>query len=109
MAQHTNLQRTAITVCEHGAMCIDDRPGHAMSLVRLRLAAATPSGWSDAVVRSAEPDGTVELELWESGETVHLWQHTDISALLTPGLPVALHGPYSVLASGLHRFNVAVR
>ncbi|THG28670.1 hypothetical protein [Naasia lichenicola] len=108
MAQHTNLQHTAITVCEHGAMCIDDRPGHAMSLVRLRLAAATPSSWSDAVVRSVSTDGSVELELWESGETVRVWQHTDISALVGPGLPVALHRTYSVLASGLHRFNVAI-
>jgi len=109
MAQHTHLRPAAITVCEHGAMCIDDRPGHAMSLIRLRLAAATPSGWSDAVVRTIGADGTVELELWESGDVVRVWQHTDLSGLIAPGHPVALHGPYSVLAAGVHRFNVAFR
>jgi hypothetical protein len=109
MAQRTDLQRTAITVCEHGAMCLDDRPGHAMSMVRLRLAAATPSGWSDAVVRSVGADGTVELELWESGETARVWQHTDLVGLIAPGHPVAWHDAYSVLAAGIHRFNVAAR
>src|SRR5438105_2951333 len=34
----------AATACERGEMCVDDRPGHAVTLMRLRLAHLDPAG-----------------------------------------------------------------
>jgi hypothetical protein len=99
----------AATACERGEMCVDDRPGHAVTLMRLRLAHLDADGWSDAVVVSAGHDGTVELRRWSGAGTVRVWHHVDRSDLLTPGSPVSLHARYGLLAVGGDRLNVAAR
>ncbi len=105
MDQHL-LNLTHSTSCEHGEMCLDDRPGHAMSLIRLRLAATDQQGWVDATVDAADEDGWVTLRPWNGGAPVRVWQHRSLTGLVAPGHPVALHTTYSVLAVGGQRFNV---
>lgn len=100
-------QQNVIATCEHGVLCVDDRPGHAMTLIRLRLATATPRGWADAVCTEVGAGGWVQLRLWETGEERWIWHHTSLELSLTVGDPVALHPAYSVLAVGRDRFNVA--
>lgn len=99
---------TVHTVCEHGAMCLDDHAGHALTPMRLRLATATPSGWRDAVVTAVEPAGRITLALWRGG-TAELWQHADLQGALVPGDVVAVHRTYGVLAAGTARWSVAIR
>ncbi|MFD1713986.1 hypothetical protein ACFSBZ_05830 [Amnibacterium flavum] len=105
MTQHST-PRTLSTTCEHGGMCVDDRPGHALTLIRLRLALATPSRWVDAIVRSSGDDGWIELVEWQTGDVRRLWHHGP-AALVGVGTPVAVHADYSVLASGSRRISVA--
>jgi len=99
----------AATACERGEMCVDDRPGHAVTLMRLRLAHLDPDGWRDAVVIASGHDGSVELRPWAGGETVRVWHHVDRSDILTPGSPVSVHERYGLLAVGGDRLNVAPR
>jgi hypothetical protein len=99
----------AATACERGEMCVDDRPGHAVTMMRLRLAHLDPDGWSDAVVVGTDDDGTVELRQWAAGGTVRVWHHIDRSDLLTPGSPVSVHQRYGLLAVGGDRLSVASR
>jgi hypothetical protein len=100
-------QENVIAKCDHGVLCIDDRPGHAMTLLRLRLATATPRGWADAMCVEAGDGGWVQLRLWETGEERWVWHHTALGYSLHAGDPVALHEAYSVLAVGSDRINVA--
>jgi hypothetical protein len=104
---HTHQQETGLMMCDHGVLCVDDRPGHAMTLLRLRLATATPRGWVDAVCVESHDDGEVRLRLWETGEERRIWHHTGLAYSLHAGDPVALHEAYSVLAVGTDRINVA--
>lgn len=108
MSQRTHQQQ-ALEACEQGAMCIDDRPGHAVTLLRLRLAHLHPEGWVDAVVVDTAPDGTVRLRRWADGAVVEFWHHVDRRDLLVPGSLVSVHERYGVLAAGEHRLNVAAR
>jgi hypothetical protein len=98
--------RSHLTSCEHGSMCVDDRPGHAMSLIRLRLAACDQRGWLDATVDAAGEDGWVTLRPFHGGEPVRVWQHLSLAGVVAPGHPVALNTAYSVLAVGTQRYNV---
>ncbi len=100
-------QQNVIGTCDHGMLCVDDRPGHAMTLLRLRLSASTPRGWVDAVCVEAGEGGWVQLRLWESGEERWVWHHASLTGSLQTGDPVALHEAYSVLAVGADRLNVA--
>jgi hypothetical protein len=106
---HHAAQQQALAACEQGAMCIDDRPGHAVTLMRLRLAHLHPEGWVDAVVTDVEHDGTVVLRRWTDGAEVRVWHHTNRRDLLVPGSVVSVHERYGVLAAGEHRLNVAAR
>ena len=99
--------QNVIGTCAHGMLCVDDRPGHAMTLLRLRLSATTPRGWADAVVAEAGEGGWVRLRLGEDGEERWIWHHVSLTASLHAGDPVALHEAYSVLAVGTDRYNVA--
>jgi hypothetical protein len=108
MTQHA-AQQQALAACEQGAMCIDDRPGHAVTLMRLRLAHLHPEGWVDAVVTDVERDGTVVLQRWADGTTIRVWHHTNRRDLLVAGSVVSVHERYGVLAAGEHRLNVAAR
>lgn len=106
---HHAAQQQALAACEQGAMCIDDRPGHAVTLMHLRLAHLHPEGWVDAVVAGTADDGSVELRRWSDGAAVRVWHHVDRRDLLVPGSVVSVHGRYGVLAAGEHRLNVALR
>ena len=108
MSNRTHAQQ-ALEACEHGAMCIDDRPGHAVTLMHLRLAHLDRDGWVDAVVAAAEPDGTIELHRWNDGAALRFWHHTNRRDLLVPGSVVSVQERYGVLAAGQHRLNVAQR
>ena len=108
MTHHTTQQQ-ALAACEQGAMCIDDRPGHAVTLMRLRLAHLRPEEWVDAIVAGTDSDGTVELHRWSDGAVVRVWHHVDRRDLLVPGSVVSVHERYGVLAAGEHRLNVASR
>jgi hypothetical protein len=107
MTQGTPGTRTVHTVCEHGVMCIDDRPGHAVTLLRMRLAHLAARGWTDARVVGVA-DGVVELERWSDGAPVRVWNHSDLTAALPAGSVVALHESYGVLAAGGDRYNIAI-
>ena len=106
---HRSRPLHAATACERGEMCIEDRPGHAVTLMRLRLAHLDPDGWTDAVVVAADQDGTVDLRSWAGGAPLRVWHHVDRSDILTPGSPVSVHERYGLLAVGGDRLNVAGR
>src|SRR5689334_13282433 len=108
MSHRTHPQQ-AVEACEQGAMCIDDRPGHAVTLLHLRLAHLHPEGWSDAVVERSGHDGAIELRRWSDGSALRLWHHVDRRDLLVPGSLVSVHERYGVLAAGEHRLNIAAR
>jgi hypothetical protein len=98
---------TAQTVCEHGVMCVDDRAGHAVTLLRARLAHLAPQGWVDALVLDARADGVVELERWSDGEVQRIWHHVALTEALPAGSIVAIHATFGLLAAGDRRYNVA--
>lgn len=106
---HRSRPLHATTACERGEMCVEDRPGHAVTLMRLRLAHLDPDGWTDAIVVAADPDGGVDLRSWAGGAPLRVWHHVDRSDLLTPGSPVSVHQRYGLLAVGGDRLNVAAR
>jgi hypothetical protein len=108
MSLRTPRPHTVHTVCEHGVMCVDDRAGHAITLLRARLAHLASTAWEDARVLGVDADGFLELERWSDGTAVRVWHHTDLSVALPAGSVVALHGQYGVLAAGDDRYNVAI-
>ncbi|MGA0566195.1 hypothetical protein ACO2Q7_02575 [Rathayibacter sp. KR2-224] len=105
MAHLPELGNTALCSCESGAMCVDIRPGHGLHALQLRLAAATPSQWRDALVVRVREDGWVDAMTLEGAE-VTLWNHGDLAHVVKPGEPVAVHSVYNVLSAGSRRFNV---
>ena len=107
MGLRTPRPHTVHTVCEHGAMCVDDRAGHAVTLLRARLAHLAPLGWVDARVLGTRPDGVVELERWSDGAGLRSWHHVDLTEALPAGSIVAVHATCGLLAVGDHRYNVA--
>lgn len=103
MSGHASLQHTAQCALEQAEMCPDTRPGHSAHRIQLRLAAATPSLWQDALVASAAGDGWAVLALLDGGEA-RVWNHSPRA--LTVGEPVALHPLYHVVLAGSTAFNV---
>ncbi|GAB3618432.1 hypothetical protein GCM10027416_29890 [Okibacterium endophyticum] len=95
-----NTMECTHSICEHGA------PGHALRPLQARIAAATPSKWSDAIVRSVTTGGWIAIDRIDSADTVWLWHHSDLSDRLRAGDPVALHGLYGTLAFGGQLVNV---
>lgn len=106
MSVSTRLQQSVATVCEQGMMCVHDRSGHQLGAVQLRLALATPRGWDDALVESADATGWVTLRTLDD-DTVRVWNHADLSQTLRAGTPVAVHARYDVLVAGDLRLNIA--
>lgn len=80
--------------------------GHSVSAITERVAAATPSKWSDAIVVTAYPGGWVELALLADDSTTVVWNHADLTASLTPGTPVSLHSVYNLLSDGTTKHSV---
>lgn len=96
--------------CAHapGMPCAVAAPGHTISFLQERVAAATPSQWRDAIVEHVGDDGWVALRTLEENAQVWAWHHQDLAHLVSPGDPVAVHGVYHVLAHGTARLNVLV-
>ena len=101
------VQERAACMCDHGDVCSSFAPGHALHLIQSRLASATPSDWSDAIVESADAaTGVIVVRTLSDAAPVALWSAAGAAADLAPGAPVALHERYHVLAVGRERFNV---
>jgi hypothetical protein len=94
-------------MCSTGGRCSSVAPGHALHLIQARLAAATPAGWTDALVASADPASGDLVVRTLDGETHPLWNASGAALEATVGSPVALHTTYGVLAVGRTQFNVA--
>ncbi len=102
------VRERAACMCDHGGACSSFAPGHALHLIQSRLASATPSDWTDAIVESADAaSGTIVVRDLTTAEAIALWNSAGAAHVLTPGTPVAVHGRYHVLAVGRERFNVA--
>jgi hypothetical protein len=87
-------------------MCTQQKPGHAVSFLQLRLAEATRSRWIDAVVTASRSDGSIRIAPLDGTAEVELWHHDDLTPHLGVGAPVAMNPLYDVLAAGLLRFSV---
>src|SRR5262249_31784590 len=103
------LQLTAECAFEQAEMCADNRPGHSVHLLQLRVASATRTKWTDAIVLDVHPDGWLALSpVDEGGERLRVWNHADLSRVVHVGDPVAVHTLYNVLAVGRQRFSVVI-
>ncbi|MDT0158277.1 hypothetical protein Q9R19_11625 [Microbacterium sp. ARD32] len=102
------VRERAACMCGHGYACSSFAPGHALHLIQARLASATPRGWVDALVDSADA-GTGELTLRTlDGEIITVWNAGGAALEAAAGSPVALHRDYAVLAIGTTQYNVAL-
>jgi hypothetical protein len=94
-------------MCDHGDVCSSFAPGHALHLIQSRLASATPSDWSDAIVEHADAEtGVIVVRSLSEGTPIAVWSAAGAAESVAPGSPVALHGRYNVLAVGRERFNI---
>jgi len=94
-------------MCSDGGRCSSFAPGHALHLIQARIASATPAGWIDALVESAdEVSGDLVVRTLD-GEVHALWNGAGAALEAAAGTPVALHASYGVLAVGSTQFNVA--
>ncbi|CAN5521019.1 hypothetical protein BH10ACT4_BH10ACT4_06260 [soil metagenome] len=94
----------------HGESCTSAAAGHAVSAIRERVTAATPSKWRDGIVVGApESDGAggswIGIDLLDTVDTTWVWNHGDLGAVPI-GEPVALHELYDTLAIGATRLSV---
>jgi hypothetical protein len=83
-------------MCAEGR-CTSGRAGHAVLPIQERVAAASPSGWRDAIVDRIDPRGWVELVLLESERRLWVWNHG--SGAIGRGTPVALHRAAGVVSA----------
>jgi hypothetical protein len=79
--------------------------GYALHPIARQAAIATPSYWADVFVVSVGEDGWIELADLD-GAALHCWHHDDLTAVLAPGAPVAVHTLYGVLSTGDELLNV---
>jgi hypothetical protein len=97
-------------MCDRGGACSSFSPGHAIHLIQSRLASATPSDWTDAVVEHADTaSGVILVRTISDDLPVALWNGAGAARLLDAGTPVAVHERYHVLAVGREHFNVLRR
>ncbi|WP_460773380.1 hypothetical protein [Microbacterium sp. GXF7504] len=101
------VRSAAECMCHDGGRCTSYDPGHALHLIQARLAAATPSEWTDGIVVATDPErGTVTVRGWDDAvETVYA-NSAGAADAASVGTPVAVHARYRVLAVGRSRFNV---
>jgi len=94
-------------MCDHGDVCSSFAPGHALHLIQARLASATPSDWSDAIVEQTDAEtGVIVVRSLSEGAPIAVWSAAGAAERVAPGAPVALHARYNVLAVGPERFNI---
>lgn len=104
------VRERAECMCDRGEPCSTYAPGHALHLIQSRLAAATPSEWTDAIVEHADArSGVILARSLGDGTTVALWNASGAAGALTSGTPVSVHERYHVLAAGRARYNVVRR
>ncbi|QKJ19686.1 hypothetical protein [Microbacterium hominis] len=109
--QHTirpfEVRERAACMCDHGDTCSSFAPGHALHLIQLRLAAANPRDWADALVETVDAGtGVIVVRRLTDGAAISLWSRGGAVANVAAGAPVALHERYHVLAVGRERYNV---
>lgn len=95
----------------HGGSCTSAAVGHAVSAIRERVTAATPSKWRDGIIMHVTDAGGiggswVGIDLLETTDTAWIWNHADLGAVVSIGEPVALHELYNTLAIGATRLCV---
>ncbi|WP_375384577.1 hypothetical protein [uncultured Microbacterium sp.] len=100
------VRERAACMCIHGGSCSTFAPGHALHLIQLRLVAATPSEWVDAIVTTVDAEGNLSLQSVSDGSPIVVWSGAGASDAVEVGTPVAVHERYHVLAVGDRRFNV---
>lgn len=83
--------------------CASTGAGHRVLAVQAIVAAASPSGFRDAVVTAIEPQGTMLL-VDLRGDSLRVWHHepADVSV----GEPVAVHQAAGLLAIGDRRISI---
>lgn len=82
--------------------CGSTAPGHTLTFLQERLAAAAKYGWRDGFVESVR-DGWISVRDFEGGR-IRVWSHAGDA--VQPGEPVSVHTVYDVLAVGQFRLNV---
>ncbi|MFB8385964.1 hypothetical protein ACFC3F_02370 [Microbacterium sp. NPDC055910] len=93
-------------MCAFDGVCSSFARGHALHLIQARLASATPTEWSDAIVEQTDAaEGTVVVRTLD-GEAIELWNGSGAADAVAVGTPVAVHARYDVLAVGRRQFNV---
>ncbi|UWF77265.1 MULTISPECIES: hypothetical protein [Microbacterium] len=102
------VRERSACMCGHGDTCSSFAPGHALHLIQARMASATPLGWADAIVESADAASGVLALRTLDGEEHLVWNAGGAALEAAPGTPVALHRDYGVLAVGRVQYNVAV-
>ena len=101
------VRERAACMCDHGDVCSSFAPGHALHLIQARMASATPLGWRDAVVETADTaSGVLSLRTLD-GDVVSIWSAAGAALEAPAGTPVALHAAYDMLAVGRVLYNVA--
>ncbi len=99
------VRQDAICMCATGGACSSFAPGHAVHLIQARLVSATPSEWLDALVSTTDAaDGTLVAHTLD-GRVLTLWNGAGAAEQVEPGVPVAFHARYHVLAVGGRLFN----
>lgn len=98
----------AACMCQHGDVCSSFAAGHALHLIQERLAAATPSEWTDALVDTTDAGSGIIVLRGLDGTEHRVWSAAGAALEVEPGLPVALHPRYRVFAVGRTRYNVGV-
>lgn len=101
------VRERSACMCAHGGACSSFAAGHALHLIQARLASATPAGWVDAIVESADALGGELLVRTLDGQAHALWNATGAALDAPAGTPVALHERYDVLSVGRTAHNVA--
>lgn len=82
-------------MCAEGA-CTSGRAGHSVLPIQERVAAASPSGWRDAIVDRSDRSGWIELVLLDDERRVWVWSHQ--AEATRSGTPVALHRAAGVVS-----------
>lgn len=93
-------------MCAEGT-CTSGRAGHALLPIQERVAAASPTGWRDALVDSTDSGGWIELVLLSDERRVRVWSHQ--SGAIHRGTPVALHRAAGVVSVPGGTVSVLVR
>ncbi len=93
-------------MCAEGA-CTSGRAGHSLLPIQERVAAASPSGWRDALVGRTDGRGWIELVFLSDHRPVWVWSHQ--SGAIRQGTPVALHRAAGVVSVPGGTASVLVR